>query len=878
VLPVASLLAALLSLQDSWPTLHRDAQRSGYSAETLQGPFERKWFRDFHEEMISARVEAIVAEGKCFVGTFAGRLHALNVADGSSAWTAKVRGAIGHSALYDSGLLIFGSDDGTLTCLKASDGSPVWTYDAGASLWVAPAGDGERVYIGDRAGVFHAVGLKDGRRAWTLKTGGMILKPASLSPDGRKIVFGSEDMHVYCVDPAGALLWKSKKLQGLSQRDEAPTIWEGLAIARTNPADGFHEVMNRNQDLMARVQKSIPLGPQDKVINDKHAAYILRYSPERHQAEQDAVVKYLVENPQDRTFYAFSLEDGSEPWIAPIFYTCGLHNPPTAPTFRPTSGECYTYYRTCLTNYSRGVRPFTGVGRLDRATGRVENLWHAQGDEPGWSDFATIGDETQSLSLMGDILLSTHQGTLGGLHPLTRKWFPIFNGRDTYGGIFGPGALPGGWEGEKKYQREGYLVNMCNEWHGPDRAIVALAGKRIFWVVGSQVVCWGGADTAKTESGGRAVPPPWKKKFDFVVTAGGNLTADRVGGYDERIERIDIAVDRIRPFLDPPSPAKQSSAAAASALRARLDAAVSELIDGRAWMPFVVELGISKEERHFTQPSEALSILSLSLPHLSPPLREKARVYLKGLFAEGFPPDAPPRAREFYDLGPGMRKFQAQPLPAAPMDLYAAWAWAQHGDAWEQVLAREGELRKAFDALQPARIDPKAKDAGARCNAQIAAALAYARIMKRAGKKEELDRALAALAALVTDRVHHERADSNFVREVRGAHSGSIPRYHDLVPEAAAMLQAFAPKEFERNLRALSQQLPVWHQAFAERMAGGENYTHTPLIARGMFAALADGLQAPPEELVSRLDQPWCRADLYFIEKLAAILRTFDQP
>jgi hypothetical protein len=683
---------------------------------------------------------------------------------------------------------------------------------------------------------------------------------------------------VYAVGPDGKLRWKSKKLQGLSMRDMAPTIWKGLAVVRTSPADGFHEVMNRNQDFMARVQKGIPLGAQDKVINDKYAAYILRYSPERHKVEQEAVVKYLAENPHDQTLYAFKLEDGTEPWIAPVFYTCGLHNPPTAPTFNPATGDCYTYYRTCLTNFSRGVRPFTGVGRIDSATGLVDNLWHAQGDEPGWSDFATIGDETQSLSLMGEILISTHQGTIGGLHPVTRKWHPIYNGRDTYGGIFGPGALPGGWEGEKKFQREGYLVNMCNEWHGPDRSILAIADRRMFWVVGSQVVCWGGPDTPKSESGGKKPLAPWKKKSDFVVTGGGNLTADRVGGLDATVERIAIPPERIRPFLAAPPAPKPSESPLAQSMRAKLDAAVLEVVEGRVWMPFVVELGISKEERHFTQPSEALQALSLALPHLSAPARTKAIEFLGRLFDEGFPADAPARRRESYDLGPGMKRFAAQPVAAAKVDLYAAWAWAHLGGAWEKVLAREAEVRKAFDELKPQKIDSRAKDAGARANAQIAAAIGYGRIMQRAGKAEEVDRAVALLAELVTERVHHERADTNFIREVRGAHSGSIPRYHDLVPELAAMLQAFAPKEFERNVRALQAQLPVWHQAFAERMAGGENYTHTPLIARGLHAALADGLNAAPEELASRLDQPWCRADLYFIEKLAGALRRLDRP
>ena len=68
-----------------WPTLHKDYQRSGHTEEFVQGPYERKWYRDFHDEMIATRAEAIVAEGKCFVGTFAGNMYALDVKDGHTA-------------------------------------------------------------------------------------------------------------------------------------------------------------------------------------------------------------------------------------------------------------------------------------------------------------------------------------------------------------------------------------------------------------------------------------------------------------------------------------------------------------------------------------------------------------------------------------------------------------------------------------------------------------------------------------------------------------------------------------------------------------------------------------------------------------------------
>src|SRR5258706_11442884 len=133
MLTLAVTLALCLGAQEEWPTLHQDLQRSGYSADTLKGPYERKWFRDFHNEMIASRVEAIVAEGKVFVGTFAGKVHALKVEDGSDVWTAQVAGAVGHSPTYHDGRLYVGSeggafDRGFVSCFRAADGEEIWQY------------------------------------------------------------------------------------------------------------------------------------------------------------------------------------------------------------------------------------------------------------------------------------------------------------------------------------------------------------------------------------------------------------------------------------------------------------------------------------------------------------------------------------------------------------------------------------------------------------------------------------------------------------------------------------------------------------------------------------------------------------------------------
>jgi len=274
----AASLAALGSMAGparaaaDWPTLHGDYQRSGYTGQFIEGPYERKWHRDFHDEMIATRVEAIVAEGRCFVGTFAGTMYALNVADGSTAWEFSAGGPIGHSPCFNDGRLYFGCaeafNSGKLYCLDAATGRKLWEYEAGAGIWVSPASGGRNVYFGDRAGVFHAVSGATGRKAWTFETGYMILTPPSLTADMKRIVFASEDMHVYCLSSSGKLLWKSRKVAGLSLRDHAPTIWKGLALVRTNPADGFHQSIGRVKEMLAKVQRALPREPGDKILHD----------------------------------------------------------------------------------------------------------------------------------------------------------------------------------------------------------------------------------------------------------------------------------------------------------------------------------------------------------------------------------------------------------------------------------------------------------------------------------------------------------------------------------------------------------------------------------------------------------------------------------
>lgn len=896
-----------------WPTLHRDNQRSGYTDEVVRGPYERKWFRDFHDEMISTRVEAIVAEGKAFIPTLAGRLHALDVATGETLWTASAAGPIGHSPTYRDGKLYFGADEGadagTLYCVNAADGTEVWRYPAGAGIWVSPLVEGDAVYVGDRKGVFHAVDAATGRRRWTVQAGYMILAPASASPDGQRIVFASEDMHVYCVSPAGEVLWKSAKCGGLSLRDHAPTVWQDLVIVRSNPAASFHHAFGMHGGTFKQFHTSLPMEADDEVLFDQWGGFSMKWTPRRAAAEQKWILQTLAERPEEKTFHTFRLSDGSIPWTAPVLYNGGLHNPTPLPTFNPATGKLYVWGDSSLNGYHLGVPGgFIVVMSVDPKTGQTEIL---QVDRNVGRSFAQPGDETQALSLMGDTLLNTHQGSILGIDLGTKAFHPVIQERDSYGGIIGvrynPTRQPaqGFYTGTYNRHNEGFLTCMANEWHGPDRSIAAIAEGRFFWIAGSQVVCIGGPDAPRTASGGGSPPEPIPHRLDMVVP-GCNLAVAWAGTYDESVPVQPVTLEQVRPIVQAsPHTGVAPAGELAQGLQAKLDAAVTEFVDGGPWAPLMVEVGISGECPEFWRPAQAMQIVALALPHLSPEVRTKAVAWLDAQYAAGYPlrksryEMGEGRRREPFDVGrtmtgghqfDGVYNRASQPTIA---DAYAVWAYAHYADRWDRVQPGLRSVEALFQqyASEPFSFDHRGVarkptgdyefiggNATERLNGQIAGLIGYARLLQHAGRQADADKVLALLAERVATRAHHERADTCFVRmDAFGNHSARVPRYLELTPESAALLHAVAGDALAANVAALATQLPVWYQAWGERLIGGENYINPPHLARALFIALADGTGAEPQRLAAVLDQPWCKADLYYIEKLSAALRAAEQ-
>lgn len=905
---VGSLLLAAAGQRevaaDAWPMVHRDAQRSGHTPEVVQGPYERKWFRDFHDELIATRVQAIVADGRVYVPTLAGNLYALDIADGGTVWTLKTRGPLGASPSYADGRLYQGSDDGNVYCIEAATGEIVWRYPAEAGVLVSPLVGEEHVYLGDRAGIFHAVDKATGEAAWTHRAGGMILTTASLDAD--RVVFAAEDMRLYSMSRDGELRWRSDKLGGQSLRDQAVTIWGDLAIVRSNPFASFHGAFGMASAGYRRIHEAEPMRDDDEVLDERWGRFSLRWTPRRQRIEREGVLAYLERNPHEQTTHAVRLADGEKPWIVAAPYAAsGLHNPPSTPTFNPRTCEIYFWGGSALAAISPGV-PGGGqvVYSMDRSTGELTNVTREHDTEELTGGFGQPADEAQALSLMGDYLINTHQGSILALNLRTGELMPIYRARDSYAGIHGvsrhrtQSPSENFYTGSRVAHNAGILSGVANEWHGPARGVVSIAEGRIFWVAGAQVVCIAGPNVERAETGGTGFPEEIEHREQMIVPVG-NIATGSAGSFDADLPVRPITVDDVRPFIEPPTQPVPTDAEAAP-LRKKLDAAVNELIDEQAWAPLMIELGIVGRQPFFYRADEAMRIVATALPQMSQPVRERAIAWLDAQFAAGHPlervtwPLDEGRRREPYAVPDDVASVDhrvrrevddAQPTVAV---LYGLWAYAHHGDRWDRVLAELETVEQLYADFADKPLDFEhagnaiddngdihffVNNAAERLNGQIAGTLGYIRIMQHAGRSDAAEVAMTKLAELVELRIHHERADTCYIRQdVLGNHSARLPRYLMLTPETGTMLRTFADDVTPRALTKLRSQLPVWHHAYGERLIGGENYINPPHLARALFTASAWADNLRRDQLARFIDQPWAPADLYYIEKLAATL------
>jgi len=475
--PLLSLLALLAAAAaaDEWPTVRHDIARTGYTADFVRPPVKLAWQRSFENGPIATCVEPIVAEGKVFVSSLNGTLYAVQAADGSDLWQFSARGPLLHSPAYEKGKVYVGSVDGGLYCLDAASGAVRWRFDGGRGGFAAsPTVENGVVYIGSRGGIFHAI-RDEGDRAsqvWSFDAGAPIWQTAALAR--RKVYFTAENLVAHALKKElGIRWWHSRPMSGYKARDYYPCVLGEHVVFRTSPADGEERVIKEGGAALLRVSNFA--GKNEVVIARKLDAVRPWDAPGvMVESEATGLESFLTKDrPEHRTFYIFTAEDGVEV-PAPLLWTggCGgVASPPAA----ARDGSVYVAWRSLFTGWIErgtaavyGTAPRHGIARIPLGTGMPRRFDPAVPGKVPWGVFL-MSNEANTLQVGGNYLYIVHQSTLCALDLATRRISVLLGTRDLWGG---QPAL--GWA--------------ANEWRGPARGGIAIAGRRAYWIVGSHLL------------------------------------------------------------------------------------------------------------------------------------------------------------------------------------------------------------------------------------------------------------------------------------------------------------------------------------------------------------------------------------------------------
>ncbi|MBN1421457.1 MAG: PQQ-binding-like beta-propeller repeat protein [Planctomycetes bacterium] len=862
-----------------WPMLSGNLARDGFTTECVRPPYRTKWIRWWPGEIMTTRVQAIVADGKVFVGTYGGRLHAVDAVTGEDLWSFQADGPILHCPAADGGLVFFAaaSPGRSVFCVRARDGELVWKTECGeGGFCTSPAVARARILIGGRDGFFRALDALSGLEEWSFRTGGPIRTTAAVAGD--RVFFASDDMRAYALRLAdGERLWVSDTMYGQSLRDYAPVVLGDIVVFRTNPMEQMGVHLGRSYNLVGRtagIDMSSWKNVDAFVKSDK-----ARGSPEAFEKEQRAILAYLESHPQARTFYALDAATGKEAFRAPVLWGAGCQGVGVPPV-RTGDARAIVFTRSAYGNWTLGVAPMVGLQLLDlRAdprppedglgafpTVRTQPLFHAKGNQPPWNTFWGTADETSTYSCGGTILYVSHQGTLAGFDLETRDLFTIAGKRDTWGG-------------------EASLPWARNEWHGPARGAVAIAGDSLYWVTGSRVIAIRGRgadpderDTARKPAADGAQEPP---------------ALLRPPAPEKPLADADAFLRYVREKRE-----VAAAPAGAEALRRRLDRAVSDYLGSPDLAPLLVEIGLGSHDFFFDTSAEVVTALAMADPYLEHGLQVRGRERMRREM--GRHPLCGKESR--YALDEGERRelytitderfFHGWEAPEALPEAYALWLYGDRTGDWRTVERYWERARAAFEALAAKgwRVDIEKGDRFA--NGFVAGMIGVARLARRFGDEKTAEAASHAAAENLRRLAEHWRkgvaglpagqrienvaAVDRFIGAGNAlffkivGHRQKIVKFLDLVPEVGRAISDHAPESARVYLDYVDLVLPGWYLAFEERQVHfGENYVDFPDLALGVFEAKAWIGGAGGDALAGWIDIPWCRGDLYDIAKLA---------
>jgi hypothetical protein len=906
--------------EDSWPMLAHDPGRSGATSTEIRPPFERKWYRLFPDEGLMAGIQPIIKDGKVFVGTMRGILHAIDDGTGEDIWVFGTPGAILHTCAAAGDKVFFGNAEGKVYAVDVKDGKLVWSVRTEAAVWNSPVVHQGVVLIGSRDGKVYAIDGESGRVKWAAQTGGPLLSSPAVDAKSGRVYIGSEDMHVYAFDLAdGRQLWRSDKLPGVSFRGYHPVVApDGSVMVTVTPAlslDSFNPIL---YDMVREIFGDFASWRHTKEENAKLRQENFRrmQQPGTYKAQLDYIRKRLSDEPAYQTFFVLDVGTGKQKFVAPIVYAESMNGTGAPPVITP-DGKVIVKFRALLRSRYEHYSPFLNVGYLDTSTGHITPIMD-QSRTYGWHDsLLLVHDEQCQLVVAGRVLINTHQDNVNAMDLDTLKGYPEPFCRNIHEPK--PGEAAGIWA----MILRGRTLPVGKEWLERGTAVygggsvidmpVSVAGDSFYYIptheinAGAAVIAYrmkadGNAGEVSEVPAADFADDEWKKiqqlPWDWDTCEMPRLNnllkglPGKVPGTSQQplTESAAEAVGRITDdqldrFIWETPTVELTDANGSSNLRKELGRSVKELIS-KNWRPLVFPPGKHPREayRFFSEPTETLFTLARAYEYLDSSLQQEVRQYVKRLSQPGgvldgptgqrtYEPDAG-EVRSLYDIPAGkLFRVNDDITRQEIARLYPLWLWAHVTGDWSGIEDNWKDLQKLI-AETPNKMEVDCR------NGYLAGLIAYCRIARRMNDDAAVEKGLATTRATMRERLAFEFAHTRggLITEVPVSRS-IFSRWRHLTPEIGRFCASYAGQT-HKNLMDIyvDYHRPGWYLAWGvETMWRNECPFAFPTMSTEVFAARALILHEPAEKLINYLDIPWCRADLFYIQKLVLCIESYGK-
>jgi len=893
--------------------LAHDPARSGAMATEIRPPFERKWYRLFPEEGLMAGVQPVIANGKVFVGTMRGTLHAMDSDTGKDVWVYRAAGALLHTCAVDGGKVVFGDSSGKISAVNTADGRLAWSVPTGSAVWNAPLIHQGIALIGSRDGNLYAIGMDTGRVKWKGATGGPLLSSPALDAGKGRVYIASEDMHVYAFDFSdGRRVWQSEKLPGVSFRGYHPVVApDGSVMVTATPSiclDSFEPVL---MGMVKEVFGDFASWRHKKEENDRlrEANFKKMAEPGTYEAQLNYFRKRLTGEPIYQTFFVLDPETGKQRFVTPIVYAESM-NGTGAPPIVTADGQVVVKFQALLRSRYEHYSPFLNVGYLDTATGHITPIMD-QSRTYGWHDsLLLVHDEQCQLSAAGRVLINTHQDNVNAMDLVTLRGYEqpfCRNVHEPKAGeavgiwvtIFRNEPAPVG----KEWLQRGVAV------YGGGSVIdtaVSVAGDSFYYVptheinAGAAVIAYrmvpkGKASQETQVPSTKLTDDEWAKvqelPWDWDILRfqrlGSVLAAlpGKVPGTvqnpltQQATERVGQITDsELDPFIWQAPAAEAASGVDLAGLKAKLAAQVKELIS-QQWQPLIFPPGKHPREayRIFADPTETLFTLARVYPHVDADLQAGIRRYVEKLDLASLQGGAGKRAvdpaqgavRSLYDIAPDkLFRLMDDITRSDVARLYPLWLWANVTGDWGHIESDWSRLKALAD--QPAnKMEEDCR------NGYLAGLIAYCRIADHMKDEESRQKGSRIARVALRERLLYEFAYTKGGLISEAPVSRSIfARWRHLTPEVGHFLAHYAGSTHRRLMDVyVDYHRPSWYLAWGvETLWRNESPFAFPTMPAEIFSARAWILGEPAEKLASFLDIPWCKADLFYLQRLVLCL------